>query len=140
MTTPTTATATRCTIAAGAGQFVIEEIRTDPRGAHCYYSEQAALSMGAAQHRPVTLVRLDGSREHPDITFDPDQFERHAYRGHISYQVSMTDGHYAPEPFEQWVTFFRQSPDWRDNDATWPIRDTLPIYKAHLARTAAAPA
>src|SRR5262245_51620178 len=126
-------TTIRCTITAGAGQYIIEKIRADARGAHCYYTEQAARDMAAAQHRPVTLVPLDGTREQLDITFDPAQVEQHAYRGHISYELSMTDGHYAPEPFERWVTFFRQDPSWLSIDASWPIVDALPTYKAHLA-------
>ncbi|MER6509647.1 hypothetical protein ABT158_22690 [Nonomuraea sp. NPDC001636] len=126
------------TIAAGAGQFVIEEIRTDPRGAHLYYTEAAALDLAAAQHRPVTLIRLDGTHERLAITFDPDAFERHAYRGHIAYGLSMTDGHYAPEPFERWVTTFRRHPNWRGIDAPWPIVDALDTYKTHLAAAPAA--
>jgi hypothetical protein len=41
---------------------------------------------------------------------DADTFERTAYRGHISYELSMTDGYYAPEPFDSWVIGFRSDP------------------------------
>lgn len=39
-----------------------------------------------------------------------DIFERIAYRGYISYGISMTDGHYAPECFENWLFGFRKDP------------------------------
>ncbi|MFI6179721.1 hypothetical protein ACIA8R_29550 [Nonomuraea sp. NPDC051191] len=127
-----------CTIAAGASQFVIEEIRTDLRGRHLYYSEAAALDLASAQHRPVTLVRLDGTRERPAVAFDPDAFERHAYLGYVCHGLSMTDGHFVPEPFEQWVSAFRRHPDWRGIDAPWPVVDALGTYKAHRAAAPAA--
>lgn len=41
---------------------------------------------------------------------DTDAFERKAYRGHISYSLSMTDGYYAPEDFDRWVGGFRIDP------------------------------
>ncbi|MEU4511673.1 hypothetical protein AB0G05_19455 [Nonomuraea wenchangensis] len=131
-------TSTRFTLTVGAGQFVMDEITADPRD-HVYYTEQAALDLAAAQHRPVTRVHLDGTREHLGVMFDPDKFERAAYRGYVSHGVSMTDGHYAPLPFEAWVAGFRKHPDFGNNDAPFAILDALDTYKAHLD-TLAAPA
>lgn len=41
---------------------------------------------------------------------DLDAFEHTAYRGYIAYNLSMTDGHYAPEDFDAWVIGFRKAP------------------------------
>lgn len=39
---------------------------------------------------------------------DTEWFEEEAYRGSISYEYSMTDGWYAPEPKERWLYTFRK--------------------------------
>lgn len=39
---------------------------------------------------------------------DTEWFEEEAYKGSISYEYSMTDGWYAPEPKDKWLLIFRQ--------------------------------
>lgn len=41
---------------------------------------------------------------------DREGFEIQAHQGYISYGISMTDGHYAPEDFDAWVIGFRKDP------------------------------
>lgn len=134
----TTTPVRQFTIGLNAVKFVIMETQPIASGrVSGYYSEDDALALAAAQHRPVIRAHRDGTRETLGVLFDPDEFERAAYSGHISYQVSMTDGHYAPEPFERWVHLFRQDPTWRCNDAAYAIRDALDTYKARIAACAA---
>lgn len=68
---------------------------------------------------------------------DSGTFERWAYRGYVSYELSMTDGHYAPEPFEAWVSQFRLDPIaelYRGNDNRNPLAVFAREYERGLTR------
>lgn len=64
-----------------------------------------------------------------------DTFERAAYRGHISYSLSMTDGYYAPEPFSAWINGFRADPVgslYFGNDSRYDLAPQVASYTAQL--------
>jgi hypothetical protein len=67
---------------------------------------------------------------------DTEAFERTAYRGHIGYNLSMTDGYYAPEDFDRWVIGFRIDPAgalYYGNDARHALAPTVRSYTAQLS-------
>lgn len=45
--------------------------------------------------------------QNKDLT-DLEWFEEEAYKGHIGYSLSMTDGYYAPEDKATWLHWFKQ--------------------------------
>ncbi|MCX4554160.1 hypothetical protein [Streptomyces sp. NBC_01500] len=62
---------------------------------------------------------------------DFNAFERDAYRGHISYGLSMTDGRYAPQDFDAWVIGFRKDPVgslYQENDARHQLAAQVNSY------------
>lgn len=85
----------------------------------------------ASSYAPWFQALLDQNAE----CTDTEAFERRAYLGHISYSLSMTDGHYAPEDFDRWVHFFRQGPVgslYRENDLRSELAPTAMSYAAQL--------
>lgn len=65
---------------------------------------------------------------------DRAEFEREAYKGYIAYGLSMTDGHFAPEPLAAWVEIFRVDPvnsTYRQNDAR---HDLAPYLRSYVAQ------
>lgn len=94
------------------------------------YSLEGIRYQAAAQALPVVFLDEQGARHEHGTQFIPETFERAAYRGHISYNLSMTDGYYAPEAFEVWVKDFREDPAGmlaRYNDFT-PDAGALDMY------------
>ncbi len=83
-----------------------------------YYTRQGAWDKARSQTNPVVFVDADGTRRELGDCFDASTWERSMYTGHVSYELSMTDGHYAPEDFETWIAEFRQFPRTTYNDAT----------------------
>ncbi len=71
-------------------------------------SREAAWQGARSQIHPVKAILLDGEIKDLGVVFEPELFERALYSGHIGYNLSMTDGHYAPEPFEVWIAAFRK--------------------------------
>ena len=68
--------------------------------------------------------------------FSPEMFEQSMYSGHISYELSMTDGHYAPEPAETWIAEFRKFPRTKYNDAPAEVIAAFGRYQQEMAKTA----
>lgn len=94
------------------------------------YSLEGIKAQAAIQPRPVIFIDEDGDRHDHGVQFSAEAFERAAYGGHVSYNLSMTDGYYAPEPFEVWVKGFRQDPAGalaKYNDFT-PATGALEMY------------
>lgn len=74
------------------------------------YAVENVRQLAAQQVLPVVFIDEDGTRHEHGVQFTPEAFERAAYSGYVAYGCSMTDGYYAPEAFEAWVTFFRKDP------------------------------
>lgn len=94
------------------------------------YSLDGIKAQAAIQPRPVVFLDENNNRHEHGVQFSPEAFERAAYGGHISYNLSMTDGYYAPEPFEVWVKDFRKDPAGllaKYNDFT-PADGALDMY------------
>lgn len=115
------------TAQADAGQFVITEVANKTWTS---VDRQTAWDRARSQANPVVFVALDGTRTELGDAFNAEQFERAMYTGHISYQLSMTDGYYAPESFDRWVHWFRQEPSTRYNDATPEVKAAMIRYQA----------
>lgn len=58
-------------------------------------------------HHTIVLT-LDGDQADLGSVFSPEVFERAVYNGYIGYGLSMSDGHYTPICFENWVKGFRR--------------------------------
>lgn len=105
-----------------------------------------AWNAARSQHLPVRVEKLNGETTELGNVFDPREFERAAYRGYVAYGLSMTDGHYAPHTFEQWVIHFRKSvladdasnaTVWAENDAPAYVKNALMLYATQLQRATA---
>lgn len=71
-------------------------------------TEKGAWDRARSQALPVVAIPLHGDVKHLGLVFHPRAFEKAAYRGYVSYGISMTDGTYHPEAFETWVKNFRR--------------------------------
>ena len=109
------------------GKFVITEVSD---GKWNNITRELAWQRARAQANPVTFVALDGTERDFGDVFDTLAWERAMYTGHIGYQTSMTDGHYAPEDFDRWVSYFRQNPTTRCIDVTPETKDAMTRYLA----------
>lgn len=107
------------------GNFIISELAVDHWTST---TRQGAWDRARAQANPVIVIDLLGNERELGDCFSPEVFERAMYSGHISYQLSMTDGHYAPEPAEVWIARFRQFPGTTYNDAPAEVIAALPRY------------
>lgn len=99
-------------------EFVITETAPKTSVLTPGISRELAWQQARTQANPVVFVALDGTRRELGDAFDTAKWERAMYSGHISYELSMTDGHYAPETFEVWIAEFRKFPRTSYNDAT----------------------
>lgn len=131
--TTATDTARRFTTEVVDQRFVITEVtgQLDRCGLPAGVSRELAWQRARQQANHVVVVELSGHRWYLGSAWDPKQFERAVYGGHVSYQLSMTDGHYAPEPFEAWVKGLRQDPErvvTYFNDAAPEVKEALPKY------------
>lgn len=93
------------------------------------YNLAAIRYQASIQPRPVVFLDEDNNRHEHGIQFSAAAFERAAYGGYIAYNLSMTDGHYAPIDFEAWVKSFREFPEdnLRYNDFK-PAEGALEMY------------
>lgn len=94
-------------------------------------SRELAWQQARSQAAPVTFVALDGTRRELGDCWDREIWEHAMYTGHISYNLSMTDGSYGPEDKDRWISELRQFPRVSSNDAA-------PYTKRALARWIAA--
>lgn len=115
------------TTEATATAFVITETRTQTG---LSVTRQQAWDRARAQTAPVIFVGTNGRRQNLGQVFSAEVFERAMYAGHISYELSMTDGHYAPEPAEAWIASFRRFPWATCNDAAPEVVASLGKYRA----------
>lgn len=118
-------------------KFIIEFVdTTDNANFMSHYSTaDTAWQRARSQARPVVI--LGNEKEtimELGVVFDPEAFERSAYSGYVGYGLSMTDGYYAPEPFEAWVKGFRRGPSFTFNDAPLAVKEALPLYMEHLIK------
>lgn len=97
------------------------------------YTRQGAWDQARSQGLPVTVVATDGTSKDLGVVFNPTQWEKAMYGGHISYSLSMTDGHYAPESLEAWLIHFRKAPHTQYNDARPGVLAALDMYTHALA-------
>lgn len=122
------------------GVFVITQtgVRTDrPTTWLCTdgKSDTGAWLAARACGLPVVVTLLDGTVKHFYGVFSAAQFEMAAYTGYVGYELSMTDGYYAPLAFESWVKSFRRDQGrqiLRNNDNPQYVKDALPLYQASL--------
>lgn len=73
-----------------------------------------------------------------EVCTDRDAFERASYKGHLAYSLSMTDGYFAPESFDDWVIGFRKDPIGQlywGNDARHALAPQVNSYIAIIAST-----
>lgn len=97
------------TTEATATAFVITEVvKTDILSPGV--SRELAWQRARSQAQPVTFVALDGTRKELGDCFDATVWVQAMYSGHIGYNLSMTDGHYAPEGLERWFHWFQMNP------------------------------
>lgn len=120
-----------------AGQFTITEVtgQRDRCGLPAGHSKELAWQQAQEQPLPVRVLHLDGTNQNLGNCWTPQAFERAIYGGYISYGLSMTDGHYAPEKFDAWVKTLRQFPEHVvkvDNDAPANVKAGLTRYLAAL--------
>lgn len=105
-------------------------------------SKRDAWQRARSQAAPVEIVPLVGLKKQITSAFDGPTFERAAYSGYVQYGLSMTDGHYAPMKFDQWVIHFRKTvlnsafaaSVWAENDAPDYVRGALTVYRAELQK------
>jgi hypothetical protein len=84
-----------------------EAAHREKQAAKAAETEQATETEETPAPYAAWFVRLlDEKRE----CTDTEGFENIAYRGYVSYGLSMSDGYYAAEDFDQWVTVFRKDP------------------------------
>lgn len=114
-------------------EFVITEVAPKTSVLSPGTTRELAWQQARTQANPVVFVALDGSRRELGIVFDTAKWERAMYQGHISYELSMTDGFYAPEGFETWITEFRKFPRTSYNDA---LPATIAAFTKYLALAA----
>lgn len=107
------------------GKFIISELVVDHWAST---TRQGAWDRARAQANPVIFIAQDGTERELGDCFNTEVFERAMYGGHVSYQLSMTDGHYAPEPAEVWIARFRRFPGTTYNDAPAEVVAALPRY------------
>ena len=115
------------TTEATATAFVITETREQ---SWTSVTRQQAWDRARAQAAPVVFVGINGRRQNLGQAFDAEVFERAMFAGHVSYELSMTDGHYAPEPAEVWIAEFRKFPRANYNDAAPEVIAALGKYRA----------
>jgi hypothetical protein len=99
-------------------------------------TRENAWAFAQARGKHTVFVGQDGSVKDCGVPFSPQQFEQAAYRGHVAYGCSMTDGYYAPESFETWVKVLRQHPAEviaNHNDSPESVKAALPKYLEALA-------
>lgn len=96
------------------------------------YSIDRVKQAAAIQLLPVVFIDEDGTRHEHGVQFSAEAFERAAYRGYVSYGISMTDGYYAPISFDVWVKNFRKYPveEIRNNNDFYPSESEMAAYLA----------
>lgn len=107
-------------------EFVITEVAPSAFGA----SRELAWQRARSQANPVVFIDLNGTRRELGDCFDAKVWEQTMYRGHISHELSMTDGHYAPEGLDRWLHWFRQDLSTAHNDAAPEVLAALSRYTA----------
>lgn len=95
-------------------------------------AEAAPVAVSAENDRFPAWFNALIAQNLPLAAADVEAFERAAYGGHISYDLSMTDGYYAPQDFETWVYFFRKNPIsiYSGNDARYKLTPQINAYIA----------
>jgi hypothetical protein len=116
------------------GKFIISELAVDHWTS---VDRKLAWQRARSQANPVLFIDLEGNERDLGDAFDVTTWEQAIYSGHISYELSMTDGHYAPEPFEVWIAEFRQFPRLSYNDATPETKAAFDRYLKTLPAMAA---
>lgn len=112
------------------GKFIISEMAVSHRAS---VSRKLAWQRARSQAAPVIFIGLDGVERDLGDCFDTETWERAMYSGHVSYQLSMTDGHYAPKGFDTWVNEFRKAPSATYNDAA---PETIAAFVRYVALAA----
>jgi hypothetical protein len=101
-----------------------------------------AWQQARCQHLPVVYCDATSSADTNDlmelgVVFDPKTFEQVVYSGYVAYNISMTDGHYAPIDEDSWIRSFREevregSWSWNYNDTARSVRPALALYRELL--------
>lgn len=119
--------------------FVITEV--EPRNDHPmnwigsgYTSREGVWALAGARGLETIFISRDGNVQDLGVVFSPKAFEHAAYQGYVGYGQSMSDGYYAPIDFDAWVSSFRKSPEFGQNDVSETVKATLPTYIAALAQ------
>lgn len=97
------------------GKFIIAEQAVTRWGS---VNRQTAWDRARAQANPVVFVDTEGNERELGDCFDAETWVRTMYTGHISHELSMTDGHYAPEGLDRWLHWFKLNPTTAGIDAT----------------------
>lgn len=109
-------------------EFVITEVAPKTDVLTPGITRELAWQQARTQANPVVFVALDGTRRELGVAFDTAKWEQAMYQGHIRYELSMTDGYYAPESFETWIAEFRKFPRTSYNDALPATIAAFPKY------------
>lgn len=109
------------------GKFIIAEQTVSRWG---NVSRELAWKQARSQANPVIVIDTEGNERELGDAFDAAVWEQTMYVGHVSYELSMTDGHYAPEDFDRWVHWFRAQPTTRNIDASPATLDAINRYLA----------
>lgn len=117
------------------GRFVIAERLQAGRDT---VDRQTAWDRARAQAAPVLFIDTEGNERELGDCFSTAAFEQAMYSGHVGYELSMTDGHYAPEPLAVWVAEFRQFPRTSYNDAHEDVKAAIFRYCAEIRYCTAA--
>ena len=110
-------------------EFVITEIAPATDVLSPSTSRELAWQRARSQANPVVFVALDGTRRELGDCFDVKTWEQAMYAGHISRELSMTDGHYAPEGLDRWLHWFRHDFSTRNIDAAPETLAAVSRYK-----------
>lgn len=109
-------------------EFVITEVAPATDVLSPSTSRELAWQRARSQANPVVFVALDGTRRELGDCFDVKVWEQAMYSGHIGYELSMTDGYYAPEGLDRWLHWFRHDYSTRGIDASPETLAALPRY------------
>lgn len=119
-------------------EFVITEIAPAKDILDPTTSRELAWQRARSQANPVVFVSLDGTRRELGDCFHIPTWEQAMYSGHIGYELSMTDGYYAPEGLDRWLHWFRKDFSTRNIDAAPETLAAVAKYKELTAPALAA--
>ena len=117
-----------------AGQFIITEVAPAKDILDPTTTREQAWQRARSQANPVVFVALDGTRRELGDCWDRATWEQAMYSGHIGYELSMADGHYAPEGIDRWLHWFRHDYSTRNIDAA---PETLAATARYMTETQA---